>query len=147
MKWGESMGVPKSEYWLLSLVQVDRGMIPTGAKHRNGEPILGQHIPYYAGLIIQHKENGKQYFLDEFNSEILLRDYLGYSTITHTSPSLNQMINDNQFVMLHNNINLVTVRDLEVYLKTNGIVKKHRNAEAMHQLADNIQTCWPQAWG
>lgn len=135
------MGLFGPDYWLLSLVQVDRGMIPTVAKRMNGEPVMGQHIPYYVGLIIQEVQTGKQYFLDEFNSEILLGDYLGYTQSNLPRPSLIEMIKKNEFIMLHNNINLIVVSDLDKYIKTNGLVKKRRNAEAMHKISKSIRTC------
>ena len=115
------------KYWLLSLVKVDRGMIPTGANRRDGSQILGQHIPYYAGLVIQHKESGKRYFLDEFNSEVLLREYLG-KTIVY----LNELVE-------YNKIGLVTVKDLDNFIKTNGLIKKHRNADTMRKIAKQIK--------
>ena len=133
-----------AEYWLLSLVQVDRGMIQTG-KRADGTPIMGKHIPYYAGLVIQHKETGKRYFLDKFNSEVLLRDFLGYtgtSMYDVCGLSLKEMILRNEFIMLRNNINLVIVKDIENFIKMNGIIKKRRNARTMHEIAAEIRTCY-----
>lgn len=135
------MGLFGPDYWLLSLVQVNRGMIPTGAKNMNGEPVMGQHIPYYAGLVIQEVQTGKQYFLDEFNSEILLGDYLGYTQSNLPRPSLSEMIKKNEFIMLKNNINLIIVKDINEFIKTNKIIKKRRNAEAMHKISKSIRTC------
>ena len=134
-------GRPK--YWLLTLVQVDRGMIPSC--YKNGQPVMGRHIPYYAGLIIQDNTNGKRYFLDEFNSEIMLREYLGYNSDAlrkyDLKPSLREMVEQNQFIMLGNNINLLVVADLDIFLKTNGIIKKRRDVEAMYKIAKDIRTC------
>lgn len=135
------MGLYGPDYWLLSLVQVDRGMIPTGAKHRNGEAIMGRHIPYYAGLVIQEVKTGKRYFLDEFNSEILLRDMLGYTKMNLPQPSLRDIIPNNEFLMLRNNINLIVVDDIDKFIKTNGLIKKRRDSDLMHQIALSIRTC------
>lgn len=129
------------EYWILSLVQVDRGMIPTGRKTTGGAEIYGQHIPYYAGLVIQHRSSGKRYFLDEFNSEILLGDFLGYTRANLPRPSLRDMVSANEFIMLRNNINLIVVKDIDEFIKTNGLIKKRRDAEAMHKIAQSIRTC------
>ena len=131
------------KYWLLTLVVVNRGMIP--ACYKNGQPVLGQHIPYYAGLIIQERDTGKRYFLDEFNSEIMLREYLGYNSDTlrkyNLKPSLREIIESNKFIMLENNINLIQVKDLDIFLKTNQIIKKKRDANAMYKIANDIMTC------
>lgn len=130
-------GVP--EYYILTLVMVDRGMIPTLAS-RNGEPIMGQHLPYYAGLIMQHIKSGKRYFLGEFNSEILLNDYLGFSDYWTTLP-LRIIVQTEEFASIRDKINLISVKDLDEYLRINGLVKKRRDAEAMHRLASKICTC------
>ena len=135
------MGAYGPNYWLLSLVQVDRGMIPTGSKHRNGEAIMGRHIPYYAGLVIQEVKTGKRYFLEEFNSEILLRDMLGYTKMNLPQLSLRDIVSNNEFIMLRNNINLIVVKDIDEFIKTNGLIKKHRDADLMHQIALRIRTC------
>lgn len=135
------MSLQGPRYWLLSLVKVDRGRIPTGAKKMGGEPIMGQHIPYYAGLIIQERKSGRRYFLDEFNSEVLLGDYLGYTRMGLLRPSLRGMVAGNEFIMLRNNINLVVVQDIDEFIKTNNLIKKHRDAEAMHKIAASIKTC------
>lgn len=130
----------RPDYWLLSLVQVDRGMIPTVAKRMNGEPIYGQHLPYYTGLVIQEVKTGKQCFLDEFNSEILLTDYLELSRYSIRLP-LRLIVQTDEFRSIRDRLNLISVKDLDEYLKLNRLTKKHRNAEAMHKIAKSISTC------
>lgn len=140
---GEMDQIGRPRYWLLTLVQVDRGMIP--ACYKDGKPIMGRHIPYYAGIVIQDTKDGKRYFLDEFNSEIVLREYLGYNLDIvrqyGMKPSLREMVESNHFIMIGNNINLVVVGELDKFIKDNRLIKKKRDVEDMYNIAKDIRTC------
>lgn len=131
----------EAEYWLSSLIKVDAGMVDTGNRDTSGKPVL-THAGYYAGLIVIHKKTHKKYFLNTHNSEVLLKDYLGYNSTDNEHLTLREIIRSSECITLFRFIEVITVTDLQKYLKENGIVKKRENAEAMHKLAGNIQFLW-----
>lgn len=131
----------EAEYWLSSLVKVDAGMVDTGNRDSDGNPII-KHAGYYAGLIVIRKRTHEKYFLDIPNSEVLLKDYFGYNATENEHLTLREMIRSRECVPFFSSIELIVVTDLKKYLKENGIIKKRKNAEAMHKLAGNIQFLW-----
>lgn len=130
-----------AEYWLASLVKVDAGMVDTGNRDSDGNPII-KHAGYYAGLIVIRKRTHEKYFLNIPNSEVLLKDYFGYNATENAHLTLREMIRSSECVPFFCGIELIVVTDLQKYLKENGIIKKRENAEAMHKLAGNIQLLW-----
>ena len=125
-------------YFLVNFVFLDRGLIPTG-ETRNDVINSENNFPYPAGTVIQSKGNYRRYFLDEFNSEILLRDFLGYTSSkfigVNLNPTLSQILNDNESVFQQYRVGIVTVPDLDTFLRRNGIIKMHKSASLMHEIA------------
>lgn len=123
-----------TQYNVLSLVLVDRGMIQTGTI-ANGQPVMGKHIPYYAGLIIQNQKTNELEFLDDYNSEILLREFFGYQ---FNKPSLKQIVAEN-IEFLNSNLSTITVTDLDTYRKVNKIKKATRNSARMKLMGERMR--------
>lgn len=123
-----------NQYNVLSIIVVDRGMIQTGAMV-NGQPVLGQHIPYYAGLVIKHLKTNELEFLDDYNSEMLLREFFGYKFI---NPSLKQIVAEN-IEFLNSHLSTITVSDLGTYLKANKIKKATRNSARMRLIGERMR--------
>lgn len=123
-----------TQYNVLSIIVVDRGMIQTGAMS-NGQPIMGQHIPYYAGLVIRNLKDNKLEFLDDYNSEILLRKFFRYRFV---NPNLKQIVTEN-IMFLTSHLSTVSVTDLETYLKANKIKRAPRNSARMQMMGERMQ--------
>lgn len=122
-----------AQYNLISIVIVDRGMIEAGIQS-NGQHMMSQHIPYYAGLIIKNEKNQQLEFLDDYNSEILLRKFFGYSFV---KPGLKQIIAANiEFLDTH--LSKVVTPDIESYLKVNNIKKAPKNANRMNLMGERM---------
>lgn len=127
-----------NRYWLTHLVQVD-GSKSVG----NGRYI---EIPRYIGLIVYDNKVSKQLYLDEYNSEVLLRELLGYRnskviSIYNKAPTLKDIILSTDFneYMVRHGIRIIQVKEINNYLREQGIVKKQRNANNMHEIAKDIK--------
>ena len=121
-------------YEALEIIKVDRGMIPSS--YKNGQAVLGQHIPYYAGTVIKNLRTENLEFLDEFNSEVLLKSIFG--SIEHFDcDNFTGIINTKRDI-LNNRLKFVTVKDLNEYLKNNNVKITKRDAKRMQSISRRI---------
>lgn len=115
-------------YNVTQVVIVDRGMVQV-----NKAGMLGRHLPYPAGIMIQNIRSGNLEFLDDFNAQILLANMLDfpneydysslYSILQYKGPMLKELVR------------FVSVPELAVYLKQAKARKASRNSERMHSLS------------
>lgn len=127
-----------SRYIFLSVVIVNRGQIEVG-KRLNGSTITGQHKEYAAGIVVQDIVTYKRLFLDIFNSEHYIREYLRFNKLATDQNvmqiPLDWMLRTKEFKTIENSLNIVKVKDINKYIKDNALIEQKRDAEKMREMA------------
>lgn len=116
----------------LYLVMEDRGKI--SVSRRNGLPVYGQHLPYWAGLLVEDTQTGQRSFLDSYNAEILLNHYLQPGTPVILPMQL--LLADHPDI--RQKIGAIICRDTDAWQEHHQINRPPRNAALMKTMAASL---------
>ena len=119
----------------LYLVKEDRNMIPIG--RRNGQPVYGRHIPYWAGLLVYDSQKDQAFLLDPYNAEILLSRYLQRDEGAAPVLPLSLLLSDHPEI--RKQIGTITCRDVSAWQKHCQIKRLPRDAHQMISMAAHLQ--------